>query len=259
MAEIALGLQLYTVRDLMARDPEGTINEVREIGYEWVELSTGWGPAHADEARRILDGAGLQVAAIHSLVGLEALEGGELADWTAFCKALGTPNLVGSVPDELTRSRDGWIAAAERLDMLGARCRDEGVNLLYHNHSFEFVKFDGAYGLDLLYQHSSPDNVQAELDTFWVKHGGEDPASYIQKYSGRVPVLHIKDMLSEEERTDEYGFAEIGRGILDWQGILDASIGAGVECFVVEQDTCPGDPLDSARASYEFTRDLLSS
>jgi sugar phosphate isomerase/epimerase len=139
------------------------------------------------------------------------------------------------------------------LDGIGAACSEKGMRLSYHNHSFEFVKFDGEYALDMLYANTSPENVLAEIDTYWVQHGGEDPAAYIRKYSGRGPILHVKDMADDEKKS----FAEIGNGILDWHAIREASQQSGVEVYCVEQDVCPGDPLDSARISFQFMQKLV--
>jgi sugar phosphate isomerase/epimerase len=106
---------------------------------------------------------------------------------------------------------------------------------------------DGEYGLDILYANSDPRWVQAELDTYWIQHGGENPTAYIKKYEGRAPLIHIKDMANDAGRS----FAEVGAGILDWPSIFHAAEAGGAVAYIVEQDTCPGDPLDSIRISIE--------
>ncbi|MHC5034574.1 MAG: sugar phosphate isomerase/epimerase family protein [Planctomycetota bacterium] len=250
MAQIPVALQLYTVRDQLAADYVGTLKRVKEIGYDLVQL-TGQVPFDAPQMRDVLDEVGLSVAGIH--VGLDKLQA-ELGHWIAYCKTLGTPDLVCPyLPEQHRGTQEDWLAVAALLDGVGARCADQGVRLSYHNHSFEFVKFDGKFALDLLYENTSPEHLYAEIDTYWVQHGGADPVEYIRKYSGRLPILHIKDMSADESRT----FAEIGMGILDWPAIHQAAVEAGVEFYCVEQDTCPGDPFDSARISWEFMRELL--
>ncbi len=109
------------------------------------------------------------------------------------------------------------------------------------------------YALDLLYENTSPESLYAELDTYWVQHGGADPTEYIRKLSGRISILHVKDMADDEERS----FAPVGSGILDWPAIHAASQEAGVDYYCVEQDRCQGDSLDCARQSRKFLSGLL--
>jgi sugar phosphate isomerase/epimerase len=163
-------------------------------------------------------------------------------------------NLVcPSLPQERRQTREDWLAMAQLLDEIGGACRAQGMQLSYHNHSFEFVQFDETFALDLLLQNTSPENVLSELDTYWVQHGGADPVAYLQRYAGRISILHLKDMADDADRS----FAEVGRGILDWSAVHDAALAAGVEWYCVEQDTCPGDSLDSARVSARFVAELL--
>ena len=112
----------------------------------------------------------------------------------------------------------------------------------YHNHSFELEKFGDRTGLAILCEDSDPQYFKAEIDTYWIQHGGGDPIAWITKMNGRVPLLHMKDMtMSGHERL----FAEIGEGNLNWTGILKAAKQAGVTWYIVEQDTCQRDPFES--------------
>jgi len=247
MEKPVLALQLYTVRQSLAEDFAGTLRRVRQVGYDAVEL-TGTGPFGGRELGELLDELGLRVAGMH--VGIETLRG-DLTQAIELARVLQTQNIVCPfLPEELRRTRDDWVAAAHMLDEIGRRCREEGLRLSYHNHSFEFVRFDGQAALDLLFENCSAENVWSELDTYWVKHGGEDPVAYIERYAGRINILHCKDMAADAERS----FTEVGRGILDWQAIDEAARRAGVEWYCVEQDVCPADPFESARISAEFMR-----
>ena len=127
----------------------------------------------------------------------------------------------------------------------------EGLTLCYHNHAFELEEsFDGELGLDILYNNSSAANLSAEIDVYWVKRGGADPAAYLAKYAGRIPLVHAKDM-------DTAGnFAEGGAGTLDFAAIFAAAEAGGVTTYVVEQDTCPGDPLESVALSIANLRKM---
>jgi sugar phosphate isomerase/epimerase len=251
VSDTLIALQLYTVRDYLAKDYVGTLRKAREIGYDLVQL-TGTLPFGAAQMAGILSDVGLGVAGIH--VGGARLQE-DLEQWMDYARSVGTRDLVWPfVPAEQRGTREDWLRLAAVMDELGARCAEEGLRLSYHNHSFEFQRFGDTCALDLLFSNTSPDRLYAELDTYWVKHGGEDPVAYIRKYAGRMPLLHVKDMADDDARS----FAEIGRGTLDWPAIHRAADGGGVECYCVEQDTCAGDPLESARVSLEFLHALVS-
>jgi len=245
MAAIPLALQLYTVRQLLAEDYPGTLARAKEIGYDMVQL-TGTLPYDAPEMKRVLDDVGVAPAGMHvSFIYLLQ----DLQHWIDYCKTVGTRDLV--VPYVRKRRRktfDQWKDTVRRIDEMGAACKEQGIRLSYHNHSFEFVKFEGKYAYDYLFDDTPADHVYSELDTYWAEFGGVDPIEYIRKLKGRLPILHIKDIGDDKERS----FKEIGNGTLDWRAIHEAAKEAGVEIYCVEQDSCPGDPIDSIRQSYEF-------
>jgi sugar phosphate isomerase/epimerase len=130
---------------------------------------------------------------------------------------------------------------------------DAGLTFSYHNHSFEFVRFGKRTGLDLLYEESDPRYLQAELDTYWIQHGGGDPADWVRKMKGRMPVVHLKDMVIVD---GEPTMAEIGEGNLNWPAILAACAEAGVEWYAIEQDICRRDPFESLKISYDNLRQM---
>ena len=244
MATIPLALQLYTVRDQASQDFEGTLNQVAEIGYDGVEIAGVTGGMDAPDLKMLLDDLGLKVCGSHT--GLEQLES-DLTSVVEFNRTLQNPYVVVPFLGEHRRKDgQGWLDTAQAMNAVGTQLKAEGLQLCYHNHSFEFQEFGGKYGLDLLYDNTNPDTVMAELDTYWVQHGKQDPVAYLQKLSGRVPLVHLKDMTAGEKPT----FAEVGSGIMDFDAIVKAAEGAGTKWFIVEQDTCPGNPMDSARASF---------
>jgi len=250
MAQMPVALQLYTVRQQLAEDYEGTLRAVKEIGYDFIQI-TGAIPYEAAEMKALLDDIGLQASSIDVMP--EELSA-NLDHWIAYAKALGTRDLVypWTHPDQ-RKTHDDWTAIFSFVEETGAKCAEQGMRLSYHHHAFEFEPYGDSCILDALLDRTSPQHVYAELDTYWIKRGGADPATYIRKYAGRLPMLHLKDMADDEKKS----FAEVGTGVLDWQGIHAAAIDAGVEVYAVEQDVCPGDPLDSARGSLEFVRKLL--
>ena len=118
----------------------------------------------------------------------------------------------------------------------------------YHNHSFELEKFNGRVGLATIYEDSDPRYLKAEIDTYWIQHGGGDSAAWIDKLKGRIPLVHLKDMAV---RKGNPIMAEVGEGNMNWKAILEACKRAGVEWYIVEQDTCERDPFESLAISLK--------
>ena len=251
MANPPIACQLYTVRGLTHADFPGTLKQLRAIGYNAVELA-GYGSLRtAAEVRKALDDNGMMAMASHT--NLATLET-SLPRLIEDAYTLGSRSIVLSfLPEPRRKDAAGWRAAARTLEEIGAACHDCGVQLAYHHHHFEFQRFDGISGLELLWQNSDERFLKAELDTFWLKYGGEEPASYIRRLGQRATLLHLKDMQPGPERR----FGEVGVGILDFQGILQSANEAGVQWCVVEQDvTYDRPPIESLRISLENVRRL---
>lgn len=241
-----IALQLYTLRDHVAKDLAGTLNQVAEMGYQGVELA-GYGDlGTAEKVKRALESSGLQLVSSH--VGSQDLQN-DLQRVIDEALILGNKYVTCSGLFGEGRNEDAYKAFAKLANEAGAKLNSAALQLCYHNHDFEFnEKVDGMAALDYLYANTEPTLLQAELDTYWVEKGGVDPAEYIRKYAERVPLLHIKDMAKDESKT----FAEVGEGSLDWNAIFAAAeeVG-GTVSYIVEQDVCPGEPLDSVRKSIE--------
>lgn len=247
MPRIPIALQLYTVRHDVDKDLPGTLRQVAEIGYAGVEFA-GFGEWKASELKSLLAELQLQPAGGH--VPIDQLEK-DLDAVIEFNLELGNPYVVCPwIPEDRRKKKADWLSIARLFNSVGKKCKENGLTFCYHNHSFEFEKFDDSYALDLLFAATNPDLVKAELDTYWIRHGGADPAEYLERYAGRCPLIHLKDMADDEERS----FAEIGQGILDWNAIFEAAEAGGAEWYIVEQDTCAGPPIESARVSFENLR-----
>jgi sugar phosphate isomerase/epimerase len=241
MGNLPFALQLYTVRDHLEQDFPGTLERVKEIGYDCVELA-GYGSYTPAECKQLLDDIGLIPVSAH--VGLHELS----VDASSVIETLQTVGVKYAPLSAGADSEDDWREIARALEAAGAMLRAAGITLCYHNHAHEFEKIGDQYILDFLFDATKPDHLAAQIDTYWVKYGGEDPVAFIKKYAGRCPLLHIKDMTADEDPT----FAEVGQGIIDWGPVFAAGAEAGVEWYIVEQDTCTGDSIDSARISAEF-------
>jgi len=244
MANIPIALQLYTVRDELEKDFEGTLRKVAKIGYEGVEFA-GFGDLPASRIHSLLKELDLKPAAAH--VPIEKLEE-DLETVVEYILEVGTDYIVVPwLPEQRRRDRKKWRSVAHTLSDIAKEIQDYDLKLCYHNHAFEFEKFGNEYGFDIFFEAADPDLVYAELDTYWVKYGGEDPAEYIKKLSGRCPLLHLKDMADDKDRS----FAEVGEGTLNFDSIFEAAEQSGVQWYIVEQDKCSRPPLESARISYE--------
>ena len=249
-----VALQLYTLRDFCKTLPDlkKTAEKVRQIGYQAVQ-SSGVGVPHAD-AKKVFEDAGLNVCATHEASDLI------LKDPEAVCDLLqqiGTTHTAYPYPGGIDFGNETVVREfARQLDASGEVMAKHGCTLSYHNHAIEFVRFGKSTVLDYIYESTNPAHLKAELDTYWVQYGGGDPAAWLDKLSGRAPLLHLKDYVFTVK--DKPAFAEIGQGSLDWRRILTAAEAAGTEWLIVEQDTCPGDPFASIKISFDYLKAFLS-
>jgi len=150
----------------------------------------------------------------------------------------------------------GWTALGQELGRIAKQVRAEGMHLAYHNHDFELVDFNGRTGLELLFAAAGPD-LQTELDLAWVARAGYDPAVMLGKFRGRLFAVHAKDNAPKGQAEDEGGFAAIGQGVLDWNAILPAAAGAGVQWYIIEHDQ-PRDPATVIKTGADYLRDHLT-
>jgi len=245
---IPVALQLYTVRDEAAKDFIGTLAKVAAMGYAGVELA-GMGGLSAARLREALDRLGLRCAGSH--VSLERLRN-ELPAVLDESEALGNRYIVvPALPEAMRGCEASYVDLTGELNAIGAACRERGMALAYHNHAFEFQRFGGRYALDILYDGTDPALVKGEPDVYWMAYAGADPAAWLCDHPRRCPLVHLKDMAPGTERT----FAEVGEGILDFRPIFAASLTAGVEWYIVEQDRCARPSLESAALSLQHLRE----
>jgi sugar phosphate isomerase/epimerase len=165
------------------------------------------------------------------------------------------------VPPNERGGADAMKALADKLNLFGDKCHAAGIQAAYHNHAFESAPAGNRTLFQVLIDNTDKKLVGFEIDCFWVSVAGNDPAAFIQKLSGRVPLLHCKDKAAgTEQRFNESvprtAFKEVGNGVLEWPGILRAASAAGVQHYFVEQDQTSGDPLDSLRQSYNYLSKL---
>lgn len=240
-----IAAQLYTLRNHLQTPPEiaAALRKVRQIGYRAVQLS-GLGPIEEAELNRMLEGEGLVCCATHES-GAKILD--ETAAVIARLRKLNCRYTAYPWPNNVDLSSlPSVLDLAAKLDRAGRMMREAGQVLTYHNHALEFQKLEGKTALEWLYEKTGPRNLQGEIDTYWVQHGGGDPAAWIEKLGRRSVLLHLKDM-TVVKRTPTY--AEIGEGNINWDRVLKAAKAVGVQWYIVEQDTCQRDPFESLAIS----------
>lgn len=240
-----IALTLYTVRDLLAEDPWGTLEQIAGMGYRTVQISAippGVGP---EELGSQLRRTGLKGIAPH--LGIDKFRD-EMPYVVDLCSAIGTDTaILPWIAKEFYA--EGWAkCVTEVMHPLAEKCAEHGLKFAYHNHSFEFADDGGRPGFEVLWETADPSLIQAELDLYWCRHGGGDPVEWVTRLAGRLPFTHWKDMAIEPP----HSYEEIGRGSLDWPAIKVACEAAGTEYAIVELDTCPNHPLHSIKVSREY-------
>ncbi len=262
-----LGLQLYSVRDALAQDLEGTLRAVAAMGYDGVEFA-GLNGADPLKVKAILDELGLEVMSSHVPVD-EMLTPGALENYkTLGCDYVAIPWMQhGEAGCEFYKN-------LEVIKQLAALVKSKGMTLLYHNHDFEFQIVDGRYILDAIYEEIPADLIKTEIDTCWVKFSDVDPCAYVRKYTGRAPIVHLKDFFkSPDNHTPPYAligaddsgnsvpndfeFRPVGYGLQDMPAVVQAARDAGADWVIVEQDESIGrTPLEAVKMSIDYLRGI---
>lgn len=271
---LPVGLELYTVRQEFLKDPKGTLQQVAAIGYGEVELFS-FGKSTPEELKQMVEAAGLKVPAGHCSAEDLKKDVAPLIDrfrrvgaqymvcaFPAHRPGAAQPMVrVAGQPSLPSFNEDDYKWMAEVFNQTGEKCRQAGLQFGYHNHNLDFKTFDDKTAFDQLLESTDANLVKLELDCYWVARAGKDPVDYMKRYAGRVPLLHIKDMKAGVTPTTDLAkggdaFTEVGRGTIDWKRIFQAAPEAGVKHYFVEQDRCDGPPMQSAKISYEYLKNL---
>ena len=248
-----IGAQMFTLREhcKTASDIASTCKKLKDIGFDAIQASAaGFNELPADELKKILDDTGIQCVATHK--GLDAMrDTNAIVDYhkTLGCELTALGAFKGDTADD-------WRKFVQDYNQIGKTLAEQGLKIGYHNHSHEWAPFDGPgpknqRPIDILKQGLAKP-VWFELDTYWVAHGGGDPAAWIESVKGQIPAVHVKDMSISPER--EHKMCEVGSGNLNWPRILDACKNAGVEWYLIERDRGDLDPFESLKISLENLR-----
>ena len=240
-----VGLQLYTLRSEMAEDFEGALATVAEMGYREMEFAGYFGRS-AGAVRESLANNGLVSPASHIQLNMIREN---LTQEIEFAAEVGQRFLiVPSLPGD-ERSLDDYRRHAETLNRAGEECRNAGLKMGYHNHSFEFETTDDRIPYDLLLEETDPELVDMELDLYWIVDAGIDPLAYFAAHPGRFSMLHVKD------RAVDGAMVDVGSGTIDFADIFAHSETAGIRHYFVEHDN-PGDGFTSVANSLSHMREL---
>lgn len=249
------GVQLYTVRTAIAKDPATTLARIAKTGYRELEILQPTLPVVAPLAKK----HGLSIVSAH-LDGPTSMGQG-LSDFIAQARSHGLKYLVVPwvPPNERPTDRAGFAQLAARWSGMAREVAAAGLQLCYHNHAFEFgTDRDGTRWLDVIMERTASAKMALELDVFWASIAGADPIALLEQYRGRVALVHLKDRNPQSPQTlvelkvARDAFVEVGTGALDFPRILAAARRAGVAHYFVEQDATPGDPLDSLEKSLAY-------
>ena len=254
-----VAIQVYSVREDAKADLRATLAKIKEMGYDGVEFAGLYGHT-AEEVKAMCAEVGLVPVSAHvPYLDMVKDPEGVLGTYAAIgCKYVAIPHLN----EELRPGTEKFPEVMKNIAMLGKVANRLGLTLLYHNHDFEFIKINGKYGLDTLYETVPADLLKTELDVCWVKVGGEEPAAYIKKYSGRAPVVHLKDFYGEKSESMYeligFEFRPLGKGLQNFPPILEAAKEAGTEWVVVEQDrpSLGLTPMECAKVSIDYLKTI---
>lgn len=253
-----LGLQIYSLRDQISEDLEGTLQRIAEIGYKNIE-GYGYGERMIlgktpSEFQKIIHDLGMKLPSMHVVTELttEESRASILDQWKVTVEDMASIDVKYTVyaiiPEEERQNLEDYKKWAERFNQFGEICQQAGQVFAYHNHDFEFKPLDEQMGYDIFLKETDPELVKFELDMYWITKGGQDPLVYFDKAPGRYELWHLKDMEDSEEKS----FAEVGHGTIDFESIFAMREKAGMKMCFVEQDLSKRDMFESVKMSFDY-------
>lgn len=252
----AIGLQLYSLRDIIGADPKGVLQKIAGFGYKELEAYSYkdgkiFGMPYS-EFGSYAKSLGMRVISGH--YGLDMIEGDTWQKAVADANDIGMDYMVVPyIVDKDRKTIDDYKKIIEKLNAAGEVCNKNGIRFGYHNHAFEFETLEGQIPFDLMLKDLDPKKVSMEMDIFWVVNAGHDPLTYFEKYPGRFEQWHVKDM----DKTDRNRNANVGEGSIDFKAIFAKAKLSGMKHFYVEQETYPGASIDSIEACAKYLKTIL--
>lgn len=254
-----LGVQAYTFRDAYGGEnaSEKTLEKaflkIKEIGYDEIQTA-GFGVVSIEKYAELAHNAGLDIVGTHYDFN-EMLNDTDEA-MRKHSEILKTKIMgIGGMPGEARESKEALFKFINDFNTVAERVGKYGFKLTYHNHHFEFAKIDKDKTImDYLVEELDAKNTSFCLDTHWVQRGGGNPTTWIEKLAGRIDILHLKDMAVADVKNPEPLITEIGNGNIDFDSVIKVAEATGVKYYCVEQDICPGDPMDSLKQSADYIK-----
>ncbi|MDT8392801.1 MAG: sugar phosphate isomerase/epimerase [Bacteroidales bacterium] len=243
-----IGLQLYSLRDEIAQDLEGSLEKIAAIGYKNVEAASysngmfyGLKPA---DFRKLVEKYGMKAISSHA-----TFKDSEIAVAVNAHREAGIPYIVWPwIGTEERTTIDNYKTLAEKFNTIGMICRENDLNFGYHNHDFEFYPIEGKIPYDLLLESTDPAYVFMQIDLYWIVYAGKDPIALFEKYPGRFALWHVKDMAAGKSKK----MTEVGSGVIDYKTLFEYASVSGMKEFFVEQDEIEGDGFESLKKSFNF-------
>jgi sugar phosphate isomerase/epimerase len=250
----AYGIQLYTLRDDMPKDPKGVLKAISSFGYGQIEGYEGkqglWWDMPHKEFKKYINDLGLTMVSSHCNINenfeQKAAEAAEVGLSYLICPWIGPQKSVAA-----------WKEVTDKFNACGEICRKNGIRFAYHNHAYSFVPFSGMIPQEYMMENTNPETVDHEMDIYWVVTGGADPITYLDKYPNRFRLCHVKDRMKNVATTEEFASCDLGTGSIDYPSILKRAAERGMQYFILEQERYDNStPLKSAQAGAKYLKEL---
>jgi len=248
------GLQLYTLRDDLPKDPKGILTQVASFGYKQVESYEGdngmfWGMKHT-EFKKLMDDLGMKIVSSHCDINKDferkAAEAAEIGMNYLICPWVGPQQKL-----------DDFKKFADNFNQRGELCKKHGIRFAYHNHDYSFIPLEGQLPQDILMQQTNKDTVDFEMDIYWVVTAGQDPIKWFEKYPGRFKLSHIKDRKKNAAPSDKEASVVVGTGQIDFKKILKEASKHGMNYYIIEQEAYENTtPLAAAKADADYMKNF---
>ena len=249
------GIQLYTLRDELPKDPKGILKQLSTFGFKQIEGFEGdqgmfWNMPHKD-FKMYLDDLGMTMISSHCDINEDfekkAEQAAEIGMDYLICPHIGPQ-----------KSRDAWKEVSEKFNNCGRICKEAGIRFAYHNHAYTFVAFSGMIPHDFLMENTDPDLVDHQMDIYWVVTGGADPIDYFNRYPNRFRLCHVKDRMKDAPADERSASCDLGTGSINYPKILKVAAAKGMKYYILEQERYDNStPLKSAAAGAEYLKKLV--
>lgn len=248
------GIQLYTLREDMPKDPKGILKQLASFGFQQIEGFEGeqgmfWNMPHT-EFKAYLDDIGLEMISSHCKIfedfETKAAQAAEVGMSYLICPSIGAQ-----------RSVEDWKKVTDKFNECGRICKENGIRFAYHNHEYSFKAFSGMIPQEFMMENTDPELVDFEMDIYWVVTGGADPIDFLNKYPNRFRLCHVKDRLKDAPADERGASCDLGTGSIDFPKILKVAEEKGMQYYILEQERYDNStPLKSAQAGAEYLKKL---